>query len=247
MDSKNEDEYRSAESFNYTWRLRLTFLWHYLRVNFMILLLFVPETLKGIKNFVLPPKPKDISGQVVIVTGAGNGLGRAIAFRLAQEKCKLAIVDIDFAAAQQTADDIKRKFNVSAIAFKVDVSRHQEIEKLKEEVESTLGFVDILVNNAGLLCMEMSLREGTNEQIQKAVDVNLLSHFWVSAEKFHYADDFKLIISKGCSHVSPRNGGEETRACGGDMLVRWQINIPGCCDLLCDKVRCHWVHVRSVR
>jgi all-trans-retinol dehydrogenase (NAD+) len=210
MEFKNvsdDKEYRAAESFNYTWRLRLTFLWKYLKVNFIILMLFIPEILKGIKNFVLPPKPKDISDQVVIVTGAGNGLGQAIAFRLAKEKCKLAIVDIDFNAAQQTANDIKRKFNISAIAFKVDVSRHQEIARLKEEVESTLGPVDILVNNAGLLCMDLSLREGTNEAIQKAVDVNLLSHFWVSVKKFRYGDKQVYVnLLQDCSHISQRNG-----------------------------------------
>jgi all-trans-retinol dehydrogenase (NAD+) len=181
--SFESEEYRSANKSNYTWRDHLGFIWGIIRLNLMVWLLMIPETLKGIKNFILPPKPKDISGQVAIVTGGGNGLGRAIAFRLAREKCKLAIVDIDFGAAQQTASELVQKFNVTAVAFKVDVSRHQEVEKLKEEVENSLGFVDILVNNAGLLCMNLSLREGSNEDVQKAVDVNLLSHFWVNSKK----------------------------------------------------------------
>lgn len=172
--------YCAAEKYNYTWRLRLKFLWMYIKMNVMILLLFIPETLKGIKNFIIPPKPKCIKDKVALITGGANGLGRAIAFRLAKEKCKLAIVDIDFAAAQQTAEDIRNKFNVVALPFKVDVSKHQEITQLKEDVESSLGAVDILINNAGLLAMGLSLRENTPEAIQKVIDVNLTSHFWVN-------------------------------------------------------------------
>ena len=174
------EEYEAAEEFEFTFGDKLRFWLHYIKMNLVILLMFVPELFLGIKNFLLPPKPKNVENQVALITGAGNGLGRAIAFRLAKEKCKLAIVDIDFTAAQQTAQEIKDKFNVEAVAFKVDVSKHEEITQLKTNVENSLGCVDILVNNAGLLSMNVSLREGTPEMIQKTVDVNLTSHFWVT-------------------------------------------------------------------
>jgi all-trans-retinol dehydrogenase (NAD+) len=164
--SIEDGEYEAAEEFEITFRDKVRFWWDYVKTSTMMLLLLIPETLRGIKNFFIPPKPKTIENQVALVTGGGNGLGRAIAFRLAKEKCKLAIVDIDLAAAQQTAQEIRDTFNVSAVAFKVDVSKHEEISKLKTDVENTLGNVDILVNNAGLLSMNVSLREGT-------------SHFWV--------------------------------------------------------------------
>lgn len=98
---------------------------------------------------------------------------------MAREKCKLAIVDIDFQAAQQTAADIISKFSVKAVAFRVDVSNHREITQLKSDIEGTLGHVDILVNNAAILGLNVSLREGTTDDIQKIIDVNLTSHFWV--------------------------------------------------------------------
>lgn len=182
MDSKQTTEplmYEAAEKYNYSFKRKVQFLWQYLKTNLIILLLFVPETLYGIKNLFFPPKPKSIENYVALITGGGNGLGRALAFRLAREKCKLAIVDIDFPAAQRTATDIVARFKVEAVAFKVDVSKHQEIDQLKRDVEESLGHVDILVNNAGLLSLEVSLREGTPETIQKIIDVNLSSNFWV--------------------------------------------------------------------
>lgn len=173
-------EYTAAEKFTFSFRDKLAFWINYIKINLIILLMFVPETLRGIKNFLLPPKPKCVKDQVALVTGGGNGLGKALAIRLAKEHCKLAVVDIDFAAAQQTAQEISDTFNVKAIAFKVDVSKPEEITQLKSDVETALGPVDILVNNAGLLAINVSLREGKPEMIQKIVDVNLTSHFWVN-------------------------------------------------------------------
>lgn len=118
--------------------------------------------------------------KVVLITGGGNGLGRSIALRLAKEKCRLAIVDIDFVAAQETASEIERRFQVAALPFRVDISKHQEVSQLKNDVEKALGSVDILINNAGLLGIGLSLMEGTPEAIQKMIDVNLASHFWVT-------------------------------------------------------------------
>lgn len=175
----NLSEYRSAGKFKITLRQRLMLTLNFIKTILVICLMFVPETLRGIKNLIVSPKPKCIEDKVVLITGGGNGIGRAIALRIAEEKCKLAIVDIDFAAAEQTVRDIQQKFMVEAFPFKVDVSNPLEVAQLKTDVEKTLGKVDVLINNAGLLCLKMSLREGTDEDIQKAVNVNLTSHFWV--------------------------------------------------------------------
>lgn len=172
-------DYQAAEKYNYNWKVRMTYFWNYAKLNVVIWLLFIPETLRGIKNLIMP-KRKCLKDKVALITGGGNGLGRAIAFRLAKEKCRLAIVDIDFAGAQQTASEIERKFQVAALPFKADVSKHQVITQLKADVEKSLGTVELLINNAALLGIGLSLREGTPEGIQKMIDVNLMSHFWVT-------------------------------------------------------------------
>lgn len=145
------------------------------QLNSMILLDFLTIL---INKIFFGDRKKNISNQVALVTGSANGLGRAIACRLAEEKCNLAIVDVNFKAAQETAVFIEKTYNVKTKAFKVDVSDFEEIQQLKIDIESNLGTVDILVNNAGILAA-ISLREGKPQDIQKIVDVNLTSHFWV--------------------------------------------------------------------
>lgn len=112
-------------------------------------------------------------------TGGANGLGRAIAFRLGSEKCNVVIADINHKEAEATAAEISAKYDVKTAAYKVDVSSFESIQQLKKDIEGTLGTVDILVNNAGIISA-ISLREGQPKDIQKVIDVNLTSHFWVT-------------------------------------------------------------------
>lgn len=144
-----------------------------------LLLLIVPVLLRDFVQLFLPARRKSINGQVALVTGGGNGLGRALCFRLAREGCSVAVADIDLVSARRTTEELRVRFGVKAEAFQVDVSDYGSVIKLKESIESALGPVDILVNNAALLAM-LSLSEGKPEDVQRIVHVNLLSHFWVS-------------------------------------------------------------------
>ncbi|CAO1430484.1 unnamed protein product [Diamesa hyperborea] len=129
-------------------------------------------------SVVSPSENKQVAGQLALVTGGANGLGRELSRRLAEEGCNIAIADIDLIGAEKTAKEIELKFNVKTKAFKVDVSSYEEVLKLKIDVESSIGTVDILVNNAGLLAL-MSLEESRPQDIQKVINVNLTSHFFV--------------------------------------------------------------------
>ncbi len=88
------------------------------------------------------------------------------------------IVDVDLKGASKVASEIVENYGVKAKAYFVDVSDYTAIKSIKEDVEKTMGYVDILVNNAGVLPL-MSLREGSHEDIQKIININLTSHFWV--------------------------------------------------------------------
>lgn len=153
----------------------------FLKVVFVLMqsvFLSVPVFFRWIKDQVLP-NPKNVKGQVALITGGSNGIGKAIAKRLALEGCSIAIANRNIAEGEKTAREIQERFGVKVKAFKVDVSKHEEVAKLKQDVEESLGPVDILVNNAGLLALNISLLEGTQEEIQQIIDVNLTAYFWV--------------------------------------------------------------------
>src|SRR5438270_9839233 len=98
--------------------------------------------------------------QVAVVTGAGRGIGHAIALRLASEGARVASVSRTQANAQRTADEMNASRNDAAKAYAVDVSDHAEVQKIGEQILADFGRADILVNNAGVtrdtLAMRMS-------------------------------------------------------------------------------------------
>ena len=88
---------------------------------------------------------KGLSGKVALVTGAGRGIGKAIATRLAAEGARVAIADVDAATAATTAEEIGH----GAIAVKMDVTDTASVRSAVEEAAKRLGPIDVLVNNAG--------------------------------------------------------------------------------------------------
>lgn len=110
--------------------------------------------------------------------GGGSGLGKHIAIRLAQEGCNIAICDINLKLAQKTCEELKQNYNICSEAFKVDVSDKNQINELRKNIEEKMGNVEILVNNAGILS-PLAILEGDDCDVQKVLDVNIASHFWV--------------------------------------------------------------------
>ncbi len=88
--------------------------------------------------------------QVAIITGAGRGIGHAIALRLASEGARVACVSRTRANAKRTADEINGKCVDSAKAYAVDVADHRAVQKIGAQILEEFGKIDILVNNAGV-------------------------------------------------------------------------------------------------
>jgi 3-oxoacyl-[acyl-carrier protein] reductase len=87
--------------------------------------------------------------KVAVVTGAGRGIGKAIATRLAEEGARVVVNDVDLAFAENVAEKLK-KMGWETLAIKADVSNWQEVEQMFEQAGRRFGGVDILVNNAGI-------------------------------------------------------------------------------------------------
>ncbi|WP_432033617.1 SDR family oxidoreductase [Streptomyces antibioticus] len=111
-------------------------------------------------------------GQLVLVTGAGSGIGRATAFAFAESGARVIAVDRDAESAARTAELARLIGAPEAWAKTVDVSDEQEMEKLAAKVHSEYGVLDVLVNNAGI-GMSGSFFDTTSDDWRRVLDVNL--------------------------------------------------------------------------
>lgn len=134
--------------------------------------------LKTIYEFFIPKPLKDVKGQLALITGGANGIGREIAINLARHGCNIAILDIDLKMANKTAAELKQ-MGVKANAYKADVSKSEDIDQLKSQIMRDMGVVDILINNAGVFFCK-SPEEETVENLQRMININLMSNFWVN-------------------------------------------------------------------
>jgi NAD(P)-dependent dehydrogenase (short-subunit alcohol dehydrogenase family)/pimeloyl-ACP methyl ester carboxylesterase len=111
-------------------------------------------------------------GQLVLVTGAGSGIGRATAVAFAEAGARVVAVDRDAEGAARTAEVARRGGAPEAWAETADVSDEQAMEKLAEKVATAYGVVDVLVNNAGI-GLAGSFFDTIAEDWRKVLDVNL--------------------------------------------------------------------------
>ncbi|HEV7404595.1 MAG TPA: 3-oxoacyl-[acyl-carrier-protein] reductase [Chthoniobacteraceae bacterium] len=116
------------------------------------------------------------ANQVAIVTGAGRGIGQAIALRLAQEGARVAVVSRTEANAVKTADEINAKHAGLSVAYAVDVANLAAVKALVERILADFSRVDILVNNAGVTRDNLSMRLSEDDW-DTVVDTNLKGAF----------------------------------------------------------------------
>src|SRR3954467_12776440 len=117
-----------------------------------------------------------VKGQVAIVTGAGQGIGRAIALRLAQDGYKLVVADLKAENVSRLAGEINQ-LGGQALAHQVDLVNQAERQRLIETTLATFDALDVLVNNAGIQLVSMPL-DVTEEHWDKMMDVNAKSVYF---------------------------------------------------------------------
>lgn len=116
-----------------------------------------------------------VEGRVAIVTGAGRGIGRAIAQKLAKAGARVVVSDIQDKNAQNTAKMLDEKFGPS-IACRVDVSDERSVEFLIEKTVRAFGQVDFMVNNAGIM-FRTRILDLSAEEWEQVIKVNLTGPF----------------------------------------------------------------------
>ena len=113
--------------------------------------------------------------KAALVTGAGRGIGREIAFQMAQRGADIAVVDVEHETAGKAAREIG-ELGVKAKAYNCDVSSLSAVERVTEAVSRDFEHIDILVNNAGITRDRLLVRM-TREDWDVVVSVNMTGAF----------------------------------------------------------------------
>lgn len=118
----------------------------------------------------------DLTGRVALVTGAGQGIGLAIARRLATAGASVAIADVNEPGAREAAHGVVAE-GMAATAFVCDVSKRNSVEHMVDDVLTKYGHIDILVNNAGIDLPHVPIQEQTDDYWNQIIAVNLTGVF----------------------------------------------------------------------
>ncbi|MFT8400650.1 MAG: acetoin reductase [Lentilactobacillus diolivorans] len=114
--------------------------------------------------------------KLAIITGAGQGIGKGIAQRLAKDGYSIAVADINSDTAAQVAKDLKLA-GYSAKSYQLDVANREDMFNLVKSAVNDLGTLVVFVNNAGVAFID-TIVDSTPDKIRRLLDVNLLGTYW---------------------------------------------------------------------
>lgn len=148
---------------------------------------------------------KRIENKVALITGAAQGIGRAIALRLANDGADIAIVDLNEEKMDQVAKEV-REIGRKATTFKADVSDRDQVFAAVDHTENELGGFDIMVNNAGIVQVK-PLAEVSVEELKKIFEINVFGVLWgvqAASKKFKERGQKGKIIN--ASSIAAHDG-----------------------------------------
>ncbi|XP_071547689.1 epidermal retinol dehydrogenase 2-like isoform X2 [Panulirus ornatus] len=131
-------------------------------------------------QLIFPPEEKSLQGQLILITGAGQNLGRELSLQLARLGAKMILLDINEEQNMTTAEMI-RDAGGDAYTFTCDVSDQKSVAAIGVKVRREIGHPGYVFSNAGIYEHKPFLSH-TPDEIQRLVNVNLLGNLWVTRE-----------------------------------------------------------------
>ncbi|MCH7731771.1 MAG: 3-oxoacyl-[acyl-carrier-protein] reductase [Candidatus Marinimicrobia bacterium] len=121
-----------------------------------------------------------LKNKIVVVTGAGQGIGKATAIRFANEGSKVVVAEYNSTTGKAVSDMIAESGG-NSLFVQVDISKRESVQKMVSETMKKFGRIDVLVNNAGVID-DVTLKKMTDEQFDRVVNVNMKGTFICTQE-----------------------------------------------------------------
>ncbi|NXS49510.1 RDHE2 dehydrogenase, partial [Balaeniceps rex] len=133
--------------------------------------------LESLVFWVVPRWKKNVSGEIVLITGAGSGIGRVLSLKFASIGATVVLWDINQEGLKETSRLARENGAVRVHCYICDCSKRQDIYRVADQVKKEVGDVSILVNNAGIVTGKKFL-DSPDALVEKTMEVNIMAHFW---------------------------------------------------------------------
>ncbi|XP_029678789.1 short-chain dehydrogenase/reductase family 16C member 6-like [Formica exsecta] len=163
---------------------------------------------ESIFTIFIPTTRKNVANEIVLITGAGHGIGKELAIGYASLGATVVCWDINEETNKRTMNEIKMMGKINIYAYQCNVADRKEVFKVAEKVRKEIGEVTILVNNAGIVFVKRLLNQ-TADEITRVIDVNLISHYWtlqaflpsmIEKNRGHVVAISSLVAYQGATH-----------------------------------------------
>ncbi len=135
-------------------------------------------------------------GKVVLITGAGSGLGRAVALQVAKEGAKLSLVDLNEKGLEETKSEVQKvALNAEVLLVTANVANEDDVRNYVDKTVEAFGTIDGFFNNAGIEGKQNVTEDFGSEEFRKVVDVNLNGVFYGMTYVL------KVMKEKGSGHI----------------------------------------------
>ncbi|GAE28251.1 3-oxoacyl-[acyl-carrier protein] reductase [Halalkalibacter wakoensis JCM 9140] len=135
-------------------------------------------------------------GKVVLITGAGSGLGRAVALQVAKEGAKLSLVDLNEKGLEETKSEIQKVvLNAEMLLVKANVANEDDVKNYVDKTVETFGTIDGFFNNAGIEGKQNETEDYGSDEFRKVLDINLNGVFYGMKHVL------KVMKEKGSGHI----------------------------------------------
>lgn len=142
-----------------------------------VIVLLVYYSLESLVFLVVPRRKKNVSGEIVLITGAGSGIGRLLAVKFAGLGATLVLWDINQEGLNYTVRLAKENGAGRVHSYICDCSKRQDVYRVADQVKKEVGDVSILINNAGIVIGKRFL-DSPDSLVEKTMEVNTMAHFW---------------------------------------------------------------------